>query len=367
MMPREPYFNINRAMTYLIIGLRGAGKSALLATIAEKYYRTGHVIFDTFSATDYESCYWAIKGKLAYPCIFILPDYADFEIPPPYRDLITIRKDSEGLRGALECALSERRILVFVNSAYEDEHMLSTLSTFYNELVPLNNELDVDIALIIREVRHLAGTNLNLYENAKMTKVALTKLATIARHHRITTILDLQNITSLFKSVRDLSDRVIIKRSLPSMIPDEFSWVLKRIENQHNIPRGTPAYRAILKKYPKIYSLYPNEGYFLRTDGRGLSKAKTQMPGFKSKQEKDNFFKITGIKMTVDEDLKTEITEKNTNNLSRVDHNYQKRHATGIQNLLADGKSKKYIANIFGYTQGAAVTQFIKTHPEYFT
>ena len=367
---REAYFNTQRTMGYVIIGTRGSGKSALLSKIGEKYVREDHLVFDSFGASDYENCFWVVKGKRTYPCIFILPEYVNFEIPTNYQKRIEIRRDTEHLKRIFADAISEKKIVVFVNSAYEDNHMLQVLSRFYNDLVPVNMKLDVDIMTLIRECSHLAPSSINLYENSVLTKSALIKLLSICRHHRISYTMDMQLFKTLFRSVRSLSDRIIVKRSTPDMLPDELKWFTNRIKEKHERFRGTRYYPQVLKNYPRVHKLFHNESYLIRNDALTFSKYRTKLPSFHHKREKENFFKLTGIKMTVDEDLKAKYVEKKKKTSdegdSKTDKKYLEERATTIKNLEKRGMLKTEISEVLGYKHPAAITMFKKRHKELF-
>ncbi len=121
----------------------------------------------------------------------------------------------------------------------------------------------------------------------------------------------------------------------------------------------------ILKRLPQPHKLFVNEAYFLRSESTRISKAVIYPPLFHHKREKQNFFKLTKIEMTVDEDLKDKIT-KGKNGVSRVDKQYMERHATAIKNPEERGMSQKEIAEVFGYTQTATLNMFKGKHPGHF-
>lgn len=332
---KEPFINTERSLGYFVSGKKGTGKSSFLSYLAELYFKMGYLIIDFYSESDYENCYWIIKEKRAYKCIFIIPRYVTIEIPDKYKDLVKVMYDDEGLEKIIQIAQEEKRIIVFVNSCYEEENMLQTLSNFFDELPRLNDKLNLDIFLIIRELSHLAPQSLKIFENATKTKRSLLKLVAGCRHHRISFAMDMQVLTMLFKNIRNLYDRMVIKKTTPDMIPQELKWFLDQLAL--NRSKG-----ASIKEYPPVHKLFPREYYGIYDSGL-FFKDSFPLPSFHLKREKDNFQLLTGITFTIN---KQKLEEKDKKIVITLE---EKRLFSASEGMRKKGMKGKDISQILKF------------------
>ena len=343
----EPFINTRRSLGYFISGKKGVGKSAYGAHLGEKYYKAGHLVFDCFSARDFENCYWVIKEKREYPCIFILPRYAKAEIPEKYKSLVKVMYDDMGLEKILKTAHNEKRIVVFVNSIYEREHSLAVLAGFLNDAFKVNEKLNIDIFMIFRELSFLAPQNLKLYDNAKLTKRALMGFVVECRHHRFSFTMDMQFLTMLFKHIRGLYDRIVIKKTTPDLIPGELQWFL----NQLKMNRSSG---ANYKAYPPVYKLFNNEYYGVYDSGL-FFKDTFPLPAFHLKREKDSFRTITGITFSIDKKKLDEVLYgKKEITVNPLD---VRTYKTSLK-LKKKGMKSKERAELLGFPSAGALRTF---------
>jgi hypothetical protein len=296
-----PFLNFLKSMIFIVIGRRGAGKSSFLAKLAETAYEEGLIIFDTFAAEDFENCSWVVMAEKAYPCIFIMPRYVDIVIPKEYQKLIKIMYDDEPLEQMLRVAKDEKRVLVFVNSAYyEDDRprMFEDLAGYYKQIEGINESLGFNIFIFAREMRQISqgAGKVKLHVNAEMTKAALILLSTTCRHHHISLGLDGQFFSQSDSEIVDNYDRVVIKRSLSFKIPDKLQAYSKE-------SRTTKKIVDVIAEngWTPLEALKPEEYYQLYDTGE-LHKDTFSMPKFHLKKETEFFQLMTGIKFNINEE-----------------------------------------------------------------
>lgn len=296
----EPFINFKKRLGYFIFGEKGSGKSSIGAWLAEQYYKEGYVIFDCYSEVDYENCFWVVKRKAAYPCIFIIPRYVQITIPDEYKQLVKVMYDDEGIDKLLSTAQKEKRILVFVNSAYDEDHSREVLAGFFNDLPRVNTRLNILTFILIRELAHLAPEGLMLSATAKITKKALLRFVLGCRHFYFNFSMDIQSLKNAFSSLRKRGNRVIIKQlDDDEDLPKALKWFNKKLAAKQAQTNSYKEFPNLEKLYPReYYGLYPTKDFF---------KGSFPLPKFHLKGIDDNFQLMTGITFDINKEKMDEV------------------------------------------------------------
>ncbi|MGI0048823.1 MAG: hypothetical protein ACREAW_04725, partial [Nitrososphaera sp.] len=119
---------------YFVIGKKGAGKSALVEKMLQKYYDEGYQVMDMNCAADLESLQWSVLDpnnpkSRAFPILVITPLTTQMTITPRKiklpdgREVDAVKTilDSVPLQDIIWEAQRERRVIVFSIHLYEDE------------------------------------------------------------------------------------------------------------------------------------------------------------------------------------------------------------------------------------------------------
>jgi len=305
-MNREREVDLQKYHGYVIFGMRGGGKSVLGEVIAERALRRGCLVFDSYSAGyDLESAFWCVPGEkgIRYPVILVHPEYASIEVPQSYKKWVTPMCDKVGVGAIYREALksSPPKVVVFLNILYEDDHMLTTLGDFYKDTPQIAMEVDNDFCVLIREASQLVSANMNIFENAKLVKRSMVKFLNVARHSRTHFVLDLQLFGDLFRSVREICDRVMVKKATFRMFPESLRWFPQSLFYMHRSAYLHGDYEEYSRRVPlppklephQYYCIYPDDEYSLNTN---------PMPNFHHRRERDVFTKLTGVKIEVDDE-----------------------------------------------------------------
>jgi hypothetical protein len=344
----EPFINKKRALGYFIWGETGSAKSTEMMDLAESYYDDQYIIFDSYGAPDdFENCFWAVhpdekpnnmeprKQKRWYPCIYIVPSYAQFILPDKYKERVRIMYDTGGwpnpkkyyaefVRNVFDTAQKEHRVVVFVNSAYASEHVMIRWFKIWDEfkdIMKFQPEVAYRVFLMFREVGHLIGSGVKIHRGGTSSadmKAKMKEVASTCRHigGTLSYAMDTQRFRDVFGDVRENFHRYILKRGKNTAIdPDdkEIGWIVDTIFNAHNraanYPMGSSNYMQAKananRDYPLFSDLKVSEGYFvdptkqIRRIYRNLP-----MPRCLVKSEGDNFQKITGIRIELDKGLR---------------------------------------------------------------
>jgi energy-coupling factor transporter ATP-binding protein EcfA2 len=297
----DPFINFLRSMIFVIIGRRGSGKSSFLAYLGQVAYEEQATVFDSFGAEDYENCFWVVKEKKAYPCIFIVPPYVDVDLPDAYKELIKVMPDTCALEDIMKAAHDEKRVIVFVNSAYHKDdrpRMFDLLAGYYKDIEGINERLGYNIFIMAREMRQISqgAGKVKLHENAEKTKSSLILLSTTCRHHRISLGLDGQFFNQSDAEIVDHYDRIAIKCGPSFKIPD-------KLQAYSSVSHGLKKVCDIIAEsgWKPVEKLEPKEYYQLYDSGE-LYKKTFPLPKFHIKREGEFFQLMTGIKFAVNEE-----------------------------------------------------------------
>lgn len=278
----------------LIIGHRGSGKSALLEFLGEQFYKAGRLVLDLFDPGNFESCFWCIPRKKAYPILLVHPRYCEVDVSRSPYDIEVICDDM-GLETICRKAIEERRIVCLAGGLYEEDHKFDLLTYWIKRFRKLNQfKLKTPSAILIREASNVIYSHLRPAKQSSDTRKALLNAIRFCRHFNSSVIFDTQRLMDIYKAIRDNLDRICIKyipeKNIPSLLENE----KQEIEERYYLVKP--------ERYPEISYLRNDEFYW--TDGTSeLYFENNPLPSFRHKDQNDYFDKIADITFHELEDI----------------------------------------------------------------
>jgi len=235
--------DLRRPQTWLVMGIRGSGKSSLLEVLAETHLasRIGPVV-DLFGSRDGEGLAW-----LRSPLVRQL--YRDTGQPQVL--LVTgkgVTVEAEGETAEL----FEAREYTSLTLADIEKHAV-TISA-----APLYNDIDEEyesvnriirllynrfswkqpIFVLVREAAQLYYSRLRISRRQADAKAQTVYLVREARHMGITLGLDTGKYTSIESEIRFHTDFIAVKRQGVYKLPEDLSWLYTFFDPTkiHNLP-----------------------------------------------------------------------------------------------------------------------------------
>jgi len=289
----DPLYDSNKYMGYFIIGLRGSGKSALVEKYAEKFYCDGRIVVDLWGASGRENLFWGVKGKTQYPCLIVHSPFVDVEIPKGQGKWYAAVSGDESVESIIKRAVLEKRVVCFDQNSYQgfEEECYKKVAEFLSELPRVNMDVvDGRMVVLVREASNLLFAHLKVNDYCKFTRAPFLSLIRESRHNRISFIIDSQRYKDVYSGVRENTDVLLIKRTPVTTLPDDMSWLPKKIKY---LRRKAP-FRFRYSLFPKLGELKPEE-YYAVFPSTNIVKLNFDLPGFYHKREEDNFSRKTGI------------------------------------------------------------------------
>jgi hypothetical protein len=285
----------SRYLGIAVMGMRDSGKSAFLEWAGEQYYQHGWIICDLFDAGDYENLFWCVKDRKRYPILLLHPRYVDVEAPDDYVKPVP---DDTRLSQVLREADEERRVVCLSPGFYRGEDYWETLARILWVLPEVNrDQVKRNILVLLRESSNIAFSHLRIYRAESQTRKAILRFMRVSRHYRTGFIFDAQRLTDIYKAIRVLIDRIIVKKTPPYTLPEELQFIHRSIEERRAEAAQTIGMDNAWRLYPPISALYPHEFYAVWPDGF-FTKLTNPLPSFRHKQPEDSFTELSGVRFT---------------------------------------------------------------------
>jgi len=310
----KPYFP-----AYFVIGKKGAGKSALLERMLEIYYKLSYVILDWNGAFDLEGFQWCVKGEdrrrpdgviepgAAYPILVIIPrttelvNYGNKLVTKEGEiDAVKIVYDDTPLKDIIKMCYTEKRICIFNIYLYrEPSKGQRKLAEFINELpIVMRDEMPayVNCALGLRELADLSSNRMKAHKGGGETesKRSLNTFSRMARHARVTMIVDMQNPDDVYGQLVAQEDFILAKRLNKHHIPEKLSWLQKTIDAK--IDSASNHYMRNKVKLVSLDRLSTNSYYCIWPDGHYTIQHNSE-PGFRHHKVDDDAQLLAGVKI----------------------------------------------------------------------
>ena len=270
--------SFNRPNVFMILGVRGSGKSSLLETIGTYYLQQEHKILDLFGSRDGENLAW-LRSPFAEDkkILLIKGDNTDVDCSWEVKSASNVTLwDIENH----DITISSSPLYSHPRIEFEAVGRITDL--VYNRL-----SWKKIIYMIVREAANLYYSRLKVEQSQLMAKAQEIYLLRESRHMGVAVGLDTLKFTSVDIDVRAVTDFQIFKALGLMGLPKELSWIYAFID---------PAVLRNMKPHQFII-LSRNSDL-----GLGVFKA---IPWHK--EEKENILKELGIYVEHGEPIKEPI------------------------------------------------------------
>ena len=212
--------NFDSPLVFLVLGIRGAGKSAFLEVIADHYLARGHNVIDLFGARSGEGLAWLRSPYRDEKILLIKSSHVDVSC-----SWTTKNWESITLRD-----LENNRIVISSSPLY---------SRIDEEFVAVNHILDVlfsrlgwhkYIFLLVRESANLFYSRMKLRDTQHLAKAEAAYLIRESRHHGIAIGMDTQKLTAVDADLRNLTDYIIFKSQGYYNLPKDLWFIYRYLD-----------------------------------------------------------------------------------------------------------------------------------------
>ena len=219
----------SRASTHFVFGIRFAGKSSLLETIASNYIINGGTIFDLYCADDSESLAW---------------------LDSPYKKILLVCGNSMRIKSKWRCVqekdldLNETKNYQVVLTCPEffsnKNEMYICLMNIVTRLrkrtiFPPKNSINF---LLVREASELISSQMRASNKRINQQEAMEEILTLVKqafHANLAIGIDSLRPATININMRQIANFTYIKTMGKLDISKEYSWIMKRIiPGRHN-------------------------------------------------------------------------------------------------------------------------------------
>lgn len=257
--------------TFLVLGMRGSGKSSLLEVIATFFPK----IIDLYGSSDNEGLCWCrpefteVFKKLHGREPKILLITGD-------RKEVASKFDSVPVSKVTLSDFTNYDVIVAVDILYSDEEdYFAALQHITFTLWKQRTHWTEPWFVLIREAANWIYSRQKIAKDDKLAKAEFIKSLREARHHGLAVGVDTLRWTSLDKELRDVSDYVFLKRAGAIGYPDDLRFMYRYID----------AYSA-MKALPEAFMILTGRG--------NIGFGYFDFPNW-HKQERDNILALTEI------------------------------------------------------------------------
>lgn len=234
------YFN--RPHTWLILGVRGSGKSSQLEHVAEHYLDKGHCVLDLFASRDGENLAW-LRSRWAKEKRILLIHGDGIKVKSEF-DVKNVGK--VGLKD-----FTDYDILISATPLYAsaDQQFLET-----NKLTNLLYKRFTWKRLVyalVREASNLYYSRLKVSENQLQAKASFIYMIREARHMGVALGLDTLRFYSVDIDIRRLADYTILKSQGVQGLTKDLHFLYSIFE-PHMVRRMRPEQFLIVTKMGNI-------------------------------------------------------------------------------------------------------------------
>jgi len=211
-------FNWGRPATYLVMGNRGTGKSALIETLAERH----DIIIDLYGSKDNENLCWCRKTSPIDDILLIHGENTHVDAPfdtKPTNELTL--KDLESYEATVTC-----------NSFFSSDKIKFASLEHVTNCVEKRTEWREGhlMFMAFRETMDLVYSKMSSGAGEKDAKANLLYFMRQLRHFGVSVGADMLRWTGIDKEMRDLSEYIIFKKLGWKGLPGDISFVFRYVQ-----------------------------------------------------------------------------------------------------------------------------------------
>lgn len=269
---------ISKPYTWLVLGVRGSGKSAFLEHLAELHLKEGNTVLDLFAARSGENLGWLrskwIKKKKA---LLLTAENTTVEYEIPHLDVKPYF--------LLELEDFEKYDIIINSSPlYRNiDEEFKAVNTIIDKLWK-RLEWKRMVFVMVREAANLLYARMKIAENQTLAKTFLSYWLREARHTGCSLALDSQRFMAIDIEIRNLCDFIIFKAQGSFGLPKDLHYVYKYIEPTW-LQKAKPNQFAILSKEGCIgVGIFPCPEWHVK-EGEGIVRKLNMKIIFKERPE----------------------------------------------------------------------------------
>lgn len=267
-----------RPGTYIIMGNRNTGKSALIETLAERH----KTIIDLYGSKDNENLCWCRKTSPIDDILLIHGENTHVDAPfdtKPTNELTL--NDLLSYEATVTC-----------NSFFSSDKVKFSSLDHVTQCLEQRSEWDEGdlIFMAFRETMDLLYSRMTTGQGEKDAKVAFLQFFRQLRHYGVSVGADILRWTGVDKELRDLSEYIIFKK---------LGW------------KGLPRDLRFINSYvdPLVFRYMKNNQCVILQENGNIALGKYGLPKY-HKEEGVDLLKEIGITIEHDEELETSTTTK---------------------------------------------------------
>jgi len=226
----------NRPHTFLNLGQRGSGKSALLESCALHYEK----IIDLYGSRDAESLAWC-RSDFANSLLFVVGDSVKVACSWP-----VVKASELTLKD-----IQSHRVILSSSPFYGslDEEFRSLNRVIYDVLYH-RTTWDRAWFLMVREASNFIYSRIKITKNQQIAKADFIYLLREARHMGYAVGVDTIRWTSIDKEIRDVSDYLFIKRVGIQGLPRDLRFVYRYVDPASMMNPLPPSFVLVCNRGP---------------------------------------------------------------------------------------------------------------------
>ena len=230
----------NRPYAWLVLGMRGTGKSAFLERLAEYHLQHGNCILDLFAARSGENLAWLRSPWRKEKRILLLCSENAIVEPPSGVDVKPAEK--LGLKDFEEYDIIINSCILYPNIDSEFHAVNLIIDRLWQR-----RKWKRLVFVVCREAANLMYSRMKVAENQALAKAFLTYWLRESRHSGCSLGVDSQRFMALDIDVRSLADFVVLKAQGALGIPRDL-WFLYRVLEPAWLQYMKPREFAILSR-----------------------------------------------------------------------------------------------------------------------
>lgn len=274
-MARPDY---KRPGTYLVMGNRGSGKSALIETLAERH----DIIIDLYGSKDNENLCWCRKTSPIDDILLIHGENSHIDAPFDTKatNELTL-KDLETHEATVTC-----------NAFFSSDKVKFASLEHVTGCVEKRTEWREGhlMFMAFRETMDLVYSKMSSGAGEKDAKANLLYFMRQLRHFGVSVGADMLRWTGIDKEMRDLSEYIIFKKIGWKQLPRDISFVYKYVE-------------------PVVFRYMQHNQCVMLQENGNMALGKYDLPKY-HKEEGVDLLKEIGITVEHDQELEESTTTK---------------------------------------------------------
>ena len=220
--------SLSKPYTWLVLGVRGSGKSAFLEHLAELHLKEGNAVLDLFAARSGENLGWLRSKWLenGKRVLLLTAENAAVELPPELLGNVKVKP-------ACKITLQDfEEFDIIINSSPLYPSLDAEFEAVNMVIEKLWRRLRWSrlVFVVVREAANLLYARMKITENQTLAKTFLSYWLREARHTGCSLALDSQRFMAVDIDIRSLCDFLVFKAQGATGLPKELHYIYRYID-----------------------------------------------------------------------------------------------------------------------------------------